>query len=557
MKTIRQKAPRAYHNQLIKRAFSEELRKQLLRKIEREWADKWKPKGHGEVFQGIDQLPSINKFTNELFEDIDTVAKGKAPSQSSIERFFQGTTLVNTNADAIALYLGYASWKDFKEKNKESIRNSPILDSFALVTGLPHINATITIHIHQEDNTSTNKLLLSKGNNTLEMILKHLQLSKELSPDEKTATEPLKKWRFSGVLKTMKRIGQVLLVLLLLFLSVHVIPILPVYKESFIEKFVGLLLAKKFTPEQLSKVKFEIINEFKNSSSSHVTYRLAYDVSALDCEKVAVKLEDDYAYFSKLRRGFSNKLKDTIDFYIEKPTFAQFILLVDENIRIDSITIYTPSRRGWEAWQTTSEILGNSFYDCNIKQDGNLNYLGNIDKTGQSLYTHFRNLRDFDISGDELIAEYRCRNAIVDGGLDCQAIIFGLFTENPLHPIVCRLTKNGCQPWGGFDIGERRLVGSEKFEKDITRFGFDMEQWHTVRIKTKNQLAELYVDNELVYQTNYQAKLGNIKGISFQFRGSGIVDYVKLQRHDGTIVYEENFDDCNKEVKSKVVASKR
>ncbi len=554
MRIVRQKTLKEYRNLLVKRAFNEELRKQLLQKIAREWAEKWQPKGHGEVFKGIDQLPSINKFTNELFEDINSVAKGKAPSQSSIERFFQGSNLANSNANAIALYLGYASWKEFKEKNKESIKDSPTLNSSALVTDLAH--SPVIIHIHQED--STNTLLLSKGNRILELILKHLELSKELPKNEKTATEPPKKWRFSGVLKTMKRIGQVLAILLLLFLSVHVIPTLPLYKESVVEKVVASLLAKKFTPEQLSKVKFEIIDEFKDSSSSHVTYRLVYDVSALDCEKVAVELDDIYAYFRyNFHREFSGKLKDTIDFYVEKPTSSQFFLLVDESIIVDSIPIYVPSKRGWEAWQTTNEILGNSFYDCNIKQDGNLNYLGTIDKTGQNLYTHFRNLRDFDISGDELIAEYRCRNAIVDGGVDCQTSIFSLYSENPLHSIICKLTKNGCSSWANFMIGEQQLNPNWlKPNKERIRFGLDMEQWHTVRIETQNQLAKLYVDNELVYQTKYQSKVGKIKGIGFQFRGSGIVDYVKLQRHDGTIVCEENFDDCSKEVKAKV-ASKR
>ncbi len=554
MRIVRQKTLKEYRNLLVKRAFNEELRRQLLQKIAREWAEKWQPQGHGEVFKGIDQLPSVNKFTNELFEDINSVAKGKAPSQSSIERFFQGSNLVNSNANAIALYLGYASWKEFKEKNKESIKDSPTLNSSALVTDLAH--SPIVIHIHQED--STNTLLLSKGNRILELILKHLESSRELPMNEKTATEPPKKWRFSGVLKTMKHVGQVLAILLLLFLSVHVIPTLPFYKDSIIEKVVGSLWAKKFTPEQLSKVKFEIIDEFKDSSSSHVTYRLAYDVSALDCEKVAVELGDGYAYFNHhFHREFPSKLKDTIDFYVEKPTSSQFFLLVDESIIVDSIPIRVPSKRGWEAWQTTNEILGNSFYDCNIKQDGKLNYLGTIDKTGQNLYTHFRNVRDFDISGDELIAEYRCRNAIVDGGVDCQTIIFSLFSENQSPGIICKLTKNGCSPWANFMIGEQQLnTNWLKPSKERIRFSLDMEQWHTVRIETQNQLAKLYVDNELVYQTKYQAKIGRIKGINFQFRGSGIVDYVKLRRHDGTIVYEENFDDCSKEVKSKV-ASKR
>jgi hypothetical protein len=547
MKVIRQKTPREYRNQLLKRAFNEELRKQLLQKIEREWAEKWQAKGHGEVFKGIDQLPSVNKFTNELFEDIDRVAKGKAPSQSSIERFFQGTALVNSNSDAIALYLGYASWQEFKEKNKESIIDKPIL-----VSNLAHSKPPIIIHIHQEDSVTTNTLLLSKGNNTLELILKHLELSKELPPNEKTATESTKKRDFSRFLKILKRIGQVLAMLLLLFLSVNVIPTLPMYKESVIEKAVESLLAKKFTPEQLSKVKFEVIKQIRDSSSAHVMYQLAYDVSALDCEKVRIVLDDGYVYFKDYNRDFSNKLKDTIDFYIEKPTFAQFVLSVDRDVKIDSIPIYVPTTRGWEVWQTTNERLGNSFHDCSIKQDGNLHYLGTIDETGQNLYTHFRNVRDFDISGDELIAEYRFRNAIIDGGLDCQTVGFRLYNEyNAEGYINCTLLKRACIPWANFRIGESQLYNGRKPKKEAEKLTLDMEQWHTVRIETKNQLARLYVDNELVYQTKYKAKVGNIKGISFLFRGSGIVDYVKLQKYDGKIIYEENFDGCSKEVKSK------
>jgi hypothetical protein len=79
-------------------------------------------------------------------------------------------------------------------------------------------------------------------------------------------------------------------------------------------------------------------------------------------------------------------------------------------------------------------------------------------------------------------------------------------------------------------------------QADLSGLGFEPDQWVTVRCEVRNKRMQLFVDGRMAYEATFPNKPARLVGVSYEFEGTGSVDYVRFSRPDGEVVYEDTFD---------------
>jgi hypothetical protein len=78
-------------------------------------------------------------------------------------------------------------------------------------------------------------------------------------------------------------------------------------------------------------------------------------------------------------------------------------------------------------------------------------------------------------------------------------------------------------------------------ENDLSGFGVDFNHFVKVRLEVNHGKARFFVDDKMVYLVDGIMPGSKIKGIIYRFQGTGAVDWVKLSKADGELVYDEEF----------------
>jgi hypothetical protein len=152
-------------------------------------------------------------------------------------------------------------------------------------------------------------------------------------------------------------------------------------------------------------------------------------------------------------------------------------------------------------------------------------------------YVYYANVREFgDLTSDNFIFETSVRNDFREGSGVCQKSEIRLLTEGSMVSIP--LSAKGC-------ISENNLFCLGHFVKgkdnDLSGFGVDFDRFVKLRLEVMNGKARFFVDDKMIYQLDGIMSGTKIKGIVFRFQGTGSVDWVKLSKADGKLVYEDGF----------------
>ncbi|TMU57296.1 hypothetical protein [Flagellimonas algicola] len=150
-------------------------------------------------------------------------------------------------------------------------------------------------------------------------------------------------------------------------------------------------------------------------------------------------------------------------------------------------------------------------------------------------YTTHRFFNRFGVDGDNFEMEVRFKNSKETGGITCYDFITRLYGEENL--VYLKLMETGCSGYSGIKIGETEVTGAKENLEGLT---FLDERWNILRLEVKNQKVYVFINDQLIYSDIYEGKNGSIVGIEHVFKGSGILDYVRLK--DGT-TQREFFDD--------------
>lgn len=243
----------------------------------------------------------------------------------------------------------------------------------------------------------------------------------------------------------------------------------------------------------------QIINPSKNSSTINFTYQIPgyYRISLI---------KDQDTLSSKSVLAISDRW-DSYLFYDSKPN----LFWLDNKIKIK------PDSLGFLYYSTKRLAL--SGFD-----------------TSKVFYITHRLYKSFNIDGDNFEFETKFKNPKALGGITCYDFILKLICENTSNHL--NLMEHGCSQYSGVKFGETVLNGSQQ---NLSDFKLNPEQWNVLYISVKQKHVEIFINDKSIYKADYERPNGKIMGIENVFKGTGILDYIKIKDLKSGQVFLEEF----------------
>ena len=131
----------------------------------------------------------------------------------------------------------------------------------------------------------------------------------------------------------------------------------------------------------------------------------------------------------------------------------------------------------------------------------------------------------------------RLRHDYREGAAICQYLDVVLLLKN--GAIIIPLSQAGCVADLDMYIMGHDLEGQSS---DLSGFGLDVQQWVDLELKVADQLAEIYVNEQLAFSAQVDEAPKEIVGIRYRFRGTGSVQSLAFWGEDEQVpVWEDNF----------------
>ncbi|WP_046574226.1 hypothetical protein [Spirosoma radiotolerans] len=150
----------------------------------------------------------------------------------------------------------------------------------------------------------------------------------------------------------------------------------------------------------------------------------------------------------------------------------------------------------------------------------------------------YRYVREFDrLRADNFVFETRLKNDVKQGTSPCQYVRVSILCKNEFFSVT--LSAKGCV--ANLDL---YLAGHEAQAKntDLTAFGTDLSKWVDLRCEVRNKQASLFVNGKKAYEAIAPNSAHDIVGVSYEFEGTGSVDFVRFKRPDGTSAFADDFN---------------
>lgn len=151
-------------------------------------------------------------------------------------------------------------------------------------------------------------------------------------------------------------------------------------------------------------------------------------------------------------------------------------------------------------------------------------------------------LNDTFYVGNQFALEARILNAEANGGIN--AFDPGMYVEG------CAIN------FGASLMGDIRAqsftsiyVGSIG-RADLANFVQDFSFWRVLRYELRNNVFSVLIDGQLLYTLPYTGEVNFINQIMVRFKGSGLLDWVKLYDRNNQQIWMEDFLDCNNPVQA-------
>ncbi|MBC9934873.1 hypothetical protein [Chitinophaga qingshengii] len=140
------------------------------------------------------------------------------------------------------------------------------------------------------------------------------------------------------------------------------------------------------------------------------------------------------------------------------------------------------------------------------------------------------------VDGDNFMLEARVRNAAIDHAIPRSDVMMYLLSDTGRHGFA--LNEAG-YAYIKFISSEKSIKGDEY---NLSKFSFDASAWHVMAVRVQHKRSAFYLDGQEIYHLDYTQPIGTANEIILRFKGCGAVDYVKLHKPDGQVVYEQHFN---------------
>lgn len=278
----------------------------------------------------------------------------------------------------------------------------------------------------------------------------------------------------------------------------------------------------------------DLIFSFEKSVDEKVpnTVVFTYDIDDVSADKFYIQQSWDP---SKRVEIFKKNYKQTDIYYT--PGLYSAKLIAD-----DSILMEMPVHITYNDWFLTSKQDEKIIYldDDEFINKGHLGLHQNAFENGklniereftQAIY----NSREFGVSGDDFSfsTKFKMQQSTRN---PCPRLILVIKGESNFMLIPSGL--KGCE--SEFSVRISDVVKNGK-TNDLTQFGTNINEWQMMQVAVSNYKIDIQLNGNSIYSIKYHEKIGDIKEITYIFRGSGEVDDVILTNDKGMIIFEDHF----------------
>lgn len=177
-----------------------------------------------------------------------------------------------------------------------------------------------------------------------------------------------------------------------------------------------------------------------------------------------------------------------------------------------------------------SAILNKGFMGLSIKKINE----SNIPLQPNTPWIGYYNVGDFgNLYSDDLIFETELKNEYNEGAAACQHSEVHVLFEGAA--MVMPLCVPGC-------VAELSFADMSGKKLDLSALGVNFSDWVNVRFEVRDTLVQVYINRKKAFDLKAAMKPVRLVGLIYRFQGTGSVNFIKISRHQGEIVYEENFD---------------
>lgn len=327
----------------------------------------------------------------------------------------------------------------------------------------------------------------------------------------------------------------------------------PFYKKQYVYRsliLISIIGAITFSFQYLFVNSTEIDDRqrlfIENTASSNAfpkKINIHYDVS--DLGEGIFELD-----FGKPVRGRANRviIDDTTGYFprtISMPDFTSISLVKNDEI-IQTTPLFIPSE-GWFAFAGRTVQVDQPYISLPVTAPNLFNESCMLlppetvrEDVRDFYWTHHKYVNNFGWNGDSLNLEVRFKNPERAKSFYCFDSYFILIGEN-FEAIKVNFIDESCKNGNATKFAFLEFANTRISGENLP-FLLDLSQWHTLKISTKNNSGKIFIDGELLYQTGYEGAIGRIKMINCAFKGSGVVDWIRVSNLNGNILYFEDFN---------------
>jgi len=101
------------------------------------------------------------------------------------------------------------------------------------------------------------------------------------------------------------------------------------------------------------------------------------------------------------------------------------------------------------------------------------------------------------------------------------------------------LGNKGCESNLGLIVGDISVSGKTN---DLSSLGLDAFSWQDIGVRLGNGKFQLYVNNDVAYESEYSDRLGELKEVDFFFNGIGCIDEINISDNQNHSFLSQNFN---------------
>ena len=122
------------------------------------------------------------------------------------------------------------------------------------------------------------------------------------------------------------------------------------------------------------------------------------------------------------------------------------------------------------------------------------------------------------------------------GGISCYNTVFSFMMENGQFKTT--FIDKGCSRWADVQAMDTVLDGRYV---DLTSLSKDVSEWKKVKFKVENKIYSVYDGKTKVIELPFKREPKKLLGFYINFRGSGVLQSLRLFDSSGDLVYDSNF----------------